>query len=59
VRFCIYEHKHLSESDRLALKSKLSGHGFAVKQFGADTIASRPLAPMQPTHARSLAPPAA
>jgi FkbM family methyltransferase len=56
VRFCIYEHKHLSESDRLALKRKLSGHGFTVKQFGTDTIASRPLAPLQPADTRNLAP---
>jgi FkbM family methyltransferase len=49
VRFCLYEHKHLSDGDRLALKSRLSGQGFAVKQFGTDTIASRALPPVRPT----------
>src|SRR5262245_3600556 len=33
VKFIMYEHKHLSESDRSAVESKLKGSGFSVKRF--------------------------
>jgi FkbM family methyltransferase len=45
VKFIVYEHKHLSQSDRSAVESRLRGHGFALKAFGRDTIAFRTLAP--------------
>jgi len=46
VKIIVYEHKHLSESDRLVVESKLRGHGFSLKGFGRDTIAFRPLQPV-------------
>jgi FkbM family methyltransferase len=45
VRFIVYEHKHLSETDRSAVESKLRRHGFALKGFGRDTIAFRSVEP--------------
>src|SRR5262249_8233052 len=47
VKFFIYEHKHLSKSDRSALESKLRRHGFSLKQFGTDTVACRSLTPSE------------
>lgn len=46
VKFIVYEHKHLSESDRSAVENKLRGHGFFLKGFGRDTIAFRFLEPV-------------
>jgi FkbM family methyltransferase len=43
VRFVMFEHKHLSESDRDAVEAKLGAHGFSIKRFGWDTIAWRSL----------------
>lgn len=43
VKFIMYEHKHLSQSDRWAIESKLQGHGFSLKKFGWDTVACRSL----------------
>ena len=45
VKFMIYEHRHLPESDRLAVEQKLRCHGFSVKRFGWDTIGWRALMP--------------
>ena len=45
VKFIIYEHRHLSERDRSAVESRLRSHGFSLKAFGFDTIASRSLKP--------------
>ena len=46
VKFIVYEHKHLSESDCSAVESKLRRHGFALKAFGRDTIAYRSEGPV-------------
>ena len=50
VRFIIYEHKHLSASDRSAVESRLRRHGFSLKEFGRDTIACRSLEPADRKH---------
>ena len=43
VRFLVYEHKHLSETDRSAVDTRLQTHAFRLKAFGRDTIAFRSL----------------
>ena len=48
VKFIVYEHKHLSESDRSVVEGKLRRHGFSLKGFGRDTIAFRCLEPRRP-----------
>jgi hypothetical protein len=50
VKFIIYEHKHLSESDRSAVESELRRHGFSLKEFGRDAIAYRFLEPVGLEH---------
>ena len=45
VKFIIYEHDHLSVTDRSAVEGKLRRHGYSLKGFGSDTIASRFLEP--------------
>jgi FkbM family methyltransferase len=56
VKFIMYEHKHLSESDRSAVESRLQAFGFSVKRFGWDTVAYRSSLAQQP---RSLTRPEA
>jgi FkbM family methyltransferase len=47
VKFIIYEHKHLPDSDRSLIECKLRKHGFTLKAFGRDTIACRSLPAVQ------------
>jgi FkbM family methyltransferase len=45
VKFVMFEHKHLSETDRAAVEGRLQHHGFSLKRFGRDTVAWRAPAP--------------
>jgi FkbM family methyltransferase len=45
VKFVMFEHKHLSEADRCAVEGKLQDHGFSLRRFGRDTVASRTQTP--------------
>lgn len=44
VRYMIYEHSHLSKSDRQTITGLLRSHGFKLKSYGRDTVAWRRLA---------------
>jgi FkbM family methyltransferase len=46
VQFVMFEHKHLSESDRWAVERKLQEHTFSLKRFDRDTVAWRALQSM-------------
>jgi hypothetical protein len=40
----LYEHKILSDEDRLAAQDLVRGHGYAAREVGGDTLALSPAA---------------